>query len=205
MRHKAVRLPDDLYTQLEQTAQAEERTVSQVIRRILTAHYNGSQIMIQFRESDLSDNAQALLHAARSASEHMRYITAARDGLVAIVLRDNSDDEFGVPLTSTLTMAERMRRFGVAILEGNEVRRDERGVPMRSPVGNAPIPTEEYIADTIRMYGDRTDGHHFSLDSCSPRLQADIVSRRLSGAEAFNAIADELMALCSTGCWALPA
>lgn len=39
MRHKAVRLPDDLYAQLEQTARTEERTVSQVIRRILTAHY----------------------------------------------------------------------------------------------------------------------------------------------------------------------
>ena len=166
------------------------------------------------RVGELDEAGRWLLDALRRQSEHLATILAERRGVIHADLWDNdslgSDDTISVRVRSRLTWSERARRFGIAGLMGSSIRtragktyredsygrtRIPRDEAMVGPQGD-PIPTEQYIAECVRGYGDEPVTSRWEVP---PSITSGVASGDLSGAQGINQAAAELRRWCEEG------
>ena len=159
------------------------------------------ETIIKFNLEDLTANGRHLLAAATSRSRHLATLLRPRDGVIhADIAGDaDSDDVVRVVVQDTLSYADRARRFGVEGLDAPNVLRDADGQPVRASSGDYYVPTEKYIADVERVYGDSLNSLASRLWEVPDELVARVRSGELPGAAAWNAIADAFVAWCDEG------
>lgn len=154
---------------------------------------------ISFNINDLTDNGRHLLAAVTSQSRHLALILAPRDGRIDADIADggDSDDVIRVRVTDRLTWGERARRYGVEALDPAYVARDETGRPIRRPEGY--LPTKDCIREIEAFYGDALADRNSRLWEVPRDIVRRVRRGALSGADAWNAIADAFVAWCDEG------
>lgn len=160
-----------------------------------------SETIIRFAESDLSEAGRRLLALVRGQSSHLAALLEAKAGRVYAVLDDggvDSDDAVVVWVTDSLSFTERARRFGVAGLPPHAQRTPpEFGAP--DPDGERfPLPTEEYIASVERFYAGASAPGRRRWEPPAAIVR-QVRRGELSGAAAWNALADAFFAWCQAG------
>ncbi len=145
---------------------------------------------ITFDESKISDSARRLLEAGRTEYIYRVIWAPNSDGLTTIDIHDNrdNDDVLEIWVVDGLTWAERARKFGVP------------GIDKSNQSGrwgsDGPIPTEEYIKNVIRVYGEPVEHGRFTV----PRwIVSQVRHGKLSDLDAINAIGDAFDHFCKTG------